>query len=96
MVTSPGKLTEAAALATGCDTLAARIAAGTLSGAPNILAEFLKANKAALGESFANWSGFGAKYSEVMSATYKAGKLNTTDDWATWLRETAVGLRAIK
>jgi hypothetical protein len=95
-VTSPNKLTEAATLATSCETLAARIAAGTLNGASNILAAFLAANQTALGPGIANWSAFGNKYSAALSAVYKAGKLNTSDDWATWLRETAVGLRAIK
>lgn len=96
LVTSPNKKSEATALASSCDVLAARIAAGTLSGASAILKEFLKANEATLGTNLSHWSGFGNKYSEVMSAAYKAGKLNTSDDWATWLRETAIGLRAIQ
>jgi len=95
-VTTANRASDAAKLAAAADSLAAAIAAGTVSGPAKILSALTVANTAALGTDLAAWKSFGVSYSAALSGLYATGKLKADSDWAEMLRETAAGLRLVK
>jgi hypothetical protein len=94
-VNSATRAAEAHALAEAADNIAAAIAAGSLRSASQILSALLQANNSALGTQVELWKPFGDRYSARLKELYFASRLTTPEHWATLLRETAVGLRAV-
>lgn len=95
-VKSDSRTAEAKALATGFETVAARVDAGTLKGTSTILSAILAANQKALGSAITKWQEFGNKFGGTMQSLYQSGKLNTEADWATFLKESAAGLKVVR
>lgn len=95
-VNSTSRATDAAALAEAANSIAAAIAAGTLSSPQKILAALLVANNAALGPHVGDWKPFGDLYSARLKQLYLAGRLPDDASWAALLRETGTGLSAVR
>lgn len=101
-VKSASRATECKALAEATEAVAAAAAAGTYNSslgrlltAKNVSTALLEANRKALGTGLANWQEFGGKYGERIGDLFnKQGKLNSGNEWAVLLRESAMGLRA--
>lgn len=95
-VSSPTKTTEAHALAAAFTGIAARIAAGTLTNPRLILAALLQANNDALGASMPLWVQYGTALGKRIEGLVKAGRVASPEEWATLMREIALGLAAVK
>jgi hypothetical protein len=95
-IPSATRAAEAKALADAADSIAAAIAAGTVSGAQQILSAVFTANNTALGTNVVVWHPFGEKLSARIKAIYLDKKLTTDAAWATLFQEIAVGLRAVR
>ncbi len=97
-VTSPTKLKDAQAFADAFESVAAAIVAGTLRDANKIAEALLAANRANVGHETITkyWHGGAQNLNAHLAATFSSGKLKDSDQWATYLRECAVGFRAIR
>ncbi len=93
---SPNRATEAAAAAAGARVLAARIRAGTISGAAKILGEIVTANTAAFAADVPAWKPFTDPVSARLKELFLSGHLATDADWAAVLDAIAAGLEAVK
>lgn len=91
----PAAKEQAGKLADAADGLAARISAGTVKGPRAILGEMLALNQRVLAANIADWKPFGDKLAERMRSLYEANQLPDDASWAVFLRELAIGLRAV-
>lgn len=101
LVNSPGRTAEALAMAGAAEGLAAQLAAGTVKAD-----SFLQVNALAgkIGKGFieaaganaAAWKDFRTQVAAKASVFYTAGKLSNSAAWAEFLRECALGLKAVK
>lgn len=86
---------DAGAIADALDGVAARIAAGTLTGTVQIVKELQDRIKAGLKGDTSAWLGFSDWINGRVQTLYMSSKLKTAQDWATLLREIALGLRPL-
>lgn len=89
----------AQALSTSFRGIAAKIAAGTLDGAENILAQTKAANESALaaaGVSKDGWAGWGGALKNKLVELDRAGKLSAKTDYQAAWGEIADGLSKVK
>jgi hypothetical protein len=96
-VQSPGRATEAAALARSLRTVSARISAGTLGGASAILDALKESIAQTLGSNQQPWSdAVGKPLETTLKALYFGGKLKSNASWSTLINELALGLEAVR
>jgi hypothetical protein len=92
-VPAENRATTATALANACESTAAAIAAGTLTGPRAILDAARAAITVALGDNASAWRSFSQNYALVLGSLVTSGRVISNSDWAEVLRETAAGLR---
>jgi hypothetical protein len=87
---------SAAQLAAAYDATAAKIKAGTLSGAKNILVALKGESDKALANKTDGWQDWAAGVGDVLFSLAQASKIQNDDDFATAFSEIATGLKGVK
>jgi hypothetical protein len=87
---------KSTALANSFSSMAAAIAAGTLSKPQDILSQTRFSNNEALGASVDAWKKWGECLSDALSLLHETGKLKTPEDYRVAWEEIAAGLRGAK
>lgn len=97
-ITSPTKLQDARGFAGSFEAVASQIASGSLRDADKIAQALLASNRSAVGQDViqAHWMSLAQHLNAHLAATHFAGKLEDSNQWATYLRECAAGFKAIR
>ena len=95
-VNSPHRAADAQAMAAVFDSVASQVAAGTLTGTLAIVEAVKSGNTKALGANLTAWKSVSDQLATRLGVLYSAGKLKTTQDFATLLSEISLGLKAVK
>jgi len=98
-ISKSDKAKQSAAIATSFDSMAAAIAAGTISTLEDILKKTAESNKLALTKSGGDrtkWEPLFTEIQEKLFDLYKTNKMQTKEDFAIAWREISSGLKLIK
>jgi len=98
-ISKSDKAKQSAAIATSFDSMAAAIAAGTISTLEDILKKTAESNKSALTKSGGDrtkWEPLFTEIQEKLFNLYKTNKMQTKEDFSIAWREISSGLKLIK
>lgn len=97
-VSSPNRAAEATCLANGCQALSSALAAGKYSGVALVVAQGVVTEMGQVMERCATpaWSDAREHFATMIDRKWKAGELNSVEDWRSLVNQIEQGLRRVK